>query len=416
MSGLVPGSGWIMNHWIELDKRYFMDTGHRRLGVTLVRGEGTRVWDESGREYLDFISGWAACSLGHCHPVIVEAIREQSERLILASLDVYTIPQIELAELLTSSSGLAKVFFCNSGAEANEGAIKLARKYGKLHLNGAYEVISALKSFHGRTLAMVAATGKPEYQAPFTPLPEGFSHVPFNDVAALRAAVSERTCAILLEPIQGEGGVNIPAEDYLKEVRALCDERGMLLILDEVQTGCGRTGTLWAHEVSGIKPDIMTVGKGLGGGVPIAGLLVNERAACFEPGNHCSTYGGNPLCCAVATAVFRFILKEDLLGNAAHIGSYLRERLLALQAKWGIVKEVRGRGLLLAMECTRPIALEMAQACRERGLLINPIPPSTIRLIPPLIIGKQDVDRAATILDAAFGQVAQATTSSEGAQ
>ncbi len=394
-----------MNHWVELDKRYFMDTGHRRLEVTLVRGEGARVWDEAGRAYLDFIAGWAACSLGHCHPVIVEALREQSERLILASLDVYTIPQIELAELLISSSGLAKVFFCNSGAEANEGAVKLARKYGKLHLNGAYEVISALKSFHGRTLAMVAATGKPEYQAPFTPLPEGFSHVPYNDVAALRAAVGERTCAILLEPIQGEGGVNVPAENYLKEVRALCDERGILLILDEVQTGCGRTGTLWAHEVSGIKPDIMALGKGLGGGVPIAAFLANERAACFGPGDHGSTFGGNPLCCAVAAAALRCIMKEDLPGNAVRVGSYFRERLLGLQEEWDIVKEVRGRGLLLAMEFTKPVALAMAKACRERGLLLNPIPPQTIRFMPPLIISPQDVDQAIVILDAAIGQI-----------
>lgn len=394
-----------MNHWIELDKRYFMDTGHRRLGVTLVRGEGTRVWDEAGGEYLDFIAGWAACSLGHCHPVIVEALREQSERLILASLDVYTIPQIELAELLTSASGLAKVFFCNSGAEANEGAVKLARKYGKLHLNGAYEVISALKSFHGRTLAMVAATGKPEYQAPFTPLPEGFSHVPYNDIGALRAAVGERTCAILLEPIQGEGGVNVPAENYLKEVRALCDERGILLVLDEVQTGCGRTGTLWAHEVSGIRPDIMTVGKGLGGGVPISALLANERAACFGPGDHGSTFGGNPLCCAVAAAVLRCIMKEDLPGNAVRVGSYFRERLLGLQEEWDVVKEVRGRGLLLAVEFTKPVALAMAKACRERGLLLNPIPPQIIRFMPPLIISPQDVDQAIVILDAAIRQI-----------
>ena len=401
-----------MNHWVELDKRYFMDTGHRRLGVTLVRGEGARVWDDAGREYLDFIAGWAACSLGHCHPVIVEALREQSKRLILASLDVYTIPQIELAELLTSTSGLAKVFICNGGAEANEGAVKLARKYGKLHLKGAYEVISALKSFHGRTLAMVAATGKPEHQAPFTPLPEGFSHVPYNDVAALRAIVRERTCAILLEPIQGEGGVNVPAENYLKEVRALCDERGILLILDEVQTGCGRTGTLWAHESFGIKPDIMTVGKGLGGGVPIAAFLANDRAACFGPGDHGSTYGGNPLCCAVATAALRFIMKEDLSGNAARVGSYFRERLLALQEKWDIVKDVRGRGLLLAMEFTKPIALAMVQACREQGLLVNPIPPQTIRFMPPLIIGRQEVDQTIVILDSAIAQIIQVTISS----
>jgi predicted acetylornithine/succinylornithine family transaminase len=405
-----------MNHWVELDKRYFMDTGHRRLGVTLVRGEGAKVWDEAGREYLDFIGGWAACSLGHCHPVIVEALREQSSRLILASLDVYTTPQIELAELLISTSGLAKVFVCNSGAEANEGAVKLARKYGKLHLGGAYEVISTLKSFHGRTLAMVAATGKPEYQAPFTPLPEGFTLVPYNDLAALRAALREKTCAILLEPIQGEGGVNIPAEHYLQEVRALCDERGILLILDEVQTGCGRTGTLWAHERSGIRPDIMTVGKGLGGGVPIAAFLANERAACFGPGDHGSTYGGNPLCSAVAVAALRCIIKEDLAGNAARMGRYFQERLVALQEKWDIVKDVRGRGLLLAMEFTKPIALAMTQACRERGLLVNPIPPQTIRFMPPLIVTPQDVDQAIVILERAIGQIAQMTPSPEGAR
>ena len=403
-----------MNHWVELDKRYFMDTGHRRLGVTLVRGEGARVWDDVGTEYLDFISGWAACSLGHCHPVVVEALREQASRLILASLDVYTIPQIELAELLLSTSGFAKLFICNSGAEANEGAVKLARKYGKLHLNGAYEVISALKSFHGRTLAMVAATGKPEYQAPFTPLPEGFANVPYNDVAALRAAISERTCAILLEPIQGEGGVRVPSEHYLREVRALCDERGILLILDEVQTGCGRTGTLWAHEHSGIRPDIMTVGKGLGGGVPIAAFLANERAACFGPGDHGSTYGGNPLCSAVAAAVLRFIVKEDLAGHAARVGRYFQERLLGLQEKRKIVREIRGRGLLLAVEFTLPVALAMAQACRERGLLINPIPPHTIRFMPPLIIAPQDVDRAVTIVESAIDQIVQAAASSEG--
>ncbi|MDE2059698.1 MAG: aspartate aminotransferase family protein [candidate division NC10 bacterium] len=403
-----------MNHWVELDKRYFMDTGHRRLGVTLVRGDGARVWDDAGKEYLDFISGWAACSLGHCHPVIQETIREQASRLILASLDVYTTPQIELAELLISRSGLAKIFICNSGAEANEGAVKLARKYGKLHLGGAYEVISALKSFHGRTLAMVAATGKPEYQAPFTPLPEGFTNVPYDNLPALRAAVGKRTCAILLEPIQGEGGVNVPAEHYLQEVRALCDERGILLILDEVQTGCGRTGTLWAYEGFGIRPDIMTVGKGLGGGVPIAAFLANERAACFGPGDHGSTYGGNPLCTAVAAAVLRYILKEDLVGNAARMGHYFQERLLTLREKWEIVKEVRGRGLLLAVEFTKPIALSMAQACRERGLLINPIPPQTIRFMPPLIIGRQDVDQAMIILESAIGQIAHVVPSSTG--
>lgn len=262
---------------------------------------------------------------------------------------------------------------------------------------------------------MVAATGKPEYQATFTPLPEGFVNVPYNDMAVMRTAVRDRTCAILLEPIQGEGGVNIPDERYLQEVRALCDERGILLILDEVQTGCGRTGTLWAHEHSGIRPDIMTVGKGLGGGVPVAAFLANERAACFGPGDHGSTYGGNPLCSAVATAVLRFIIKDDVIGNAARTGHYFRQRLAELHKRWDIVKDVRGLGLLLAMEFTKPVALGMARVCRDRGLLVNPIPPRTIRFIPPLIITTQDVDRAIVILESAIDQIAQVTPSSEGA-
>ena len=394
-----------MRDWVKLEQQYFMNTGHRRLGITIVRGEGTKVWDDTGREYLDFMTGWAVCSLGHSHPVIVKALAKQAERLILAGYDVYTIPQIELAELLTATSGLDKVFLCNSGAEANEGAVKLARKYGKLHLNGAYEVISALGGFHGRTLAMVAATGKPEYQAPFTPLPEGFINVAYNDVQALEAAVKDTTCAILLEPIQGEAGVIVPDEGYLKAVRNLCDERGLLLILDEVQTGCGRTGTLWGHEQFGVKSDIMTVGKGLGGGVPIAGIVVKDRAACFGPGDHGSTFGGNALCCAVACAVLRHILEEDLPGNAARVGGYFRDRLLDMQEKYEVVKEVRGRGLLLALEFTPPIAIRVVQAFRELGLLANALPPNTIRFMPPLNIERHDVDQAIAILEAAIGQI-----------
>ncbi|MFQ5802513.1 MAG: aspartate aminotransferase family protein [Candidatus Methylomirabilales bacterium] len=394
-----------MRDWAKLEQQYFMDTGHRRLGITVVRGERAKVWDDSGREYLDFIAGWAACSIGHCHPVILNALEEQGKRLILAGYDVYTIPQIELAELLTSASGLHRVFFCNSGAEANEGAVKLARKYGKLHLNGAYEVISALRAFHGRTLAMVAATGKPEHQKHFTPLPAGFTHVRFDDIQALRDAVKDTTCAILLEPVQGEGGVNIPDEGYLKEVRRLCDERGLLLILDEVQTGCGRTGTLWGHEQFGVTPDIMTLGKGLGGGVPIGAILVNERAACFGPGDHGSTFGGNALCTAVAAAVFRYILKEDLPGNAARVGTYFRDRLLDLQEKYGAVKAVRGRGLLVALEFNAAIALPFAQTCRRLGLLTNPLPPHTIRFMPPLTIQPHDVDQAIAILETAIRQI-----------
>lgn len=394
-----------MRDWVKLEQQYFMDTGHRRLGITIVRGEGAKAWDDAGREYLDFIAGWAACSLGHSHPVILKALEEQGGRLILAGYDVYSIPQIELAELLALTSGLDKVFLCNSGAEANEGAVKLARKYGKLHLNGAYEVISALRGFHGRTLAMVAATGKPDYQAPFTPLPEGFTNVAYNDVRAIEAAVKDATCAVLLEPIQGEAGVIVPDEGYLKEVRSLCDERGLLLILDEVQTGCGRTGTLWAHEQFGVKPDIMTVGKGLGGGVPIAGIVVKDRAACFGPGDHGSTFGGNALCSAVACAVLRHMREEDLPGNAARVGGYFRDRLVDLQGKHEIIRAVRGRGLLAAVEFGAPVALPVVHGCRELGLLGNALPPNTIRFMPPLNIHRNDVDGAIAILDAAIGQI-----------
>lgn len=394
-----------MRDWVKLEQQYFMDTGHRRLGITMVRGEGAKAWDDAGREYLDFVAGWAACSLGHSHPVILKALEEQAGRLILAGYDVYSIPQIELAELLTSTSGLDKVFLCNSGAEANEGAVKLARKYGKLHLNGAYGVVSALRGFHGRTLAMVAATGKPDYQVPFTPLPEGFTHVAYNDVRAIEAAVKDTTCAVLLEPIQGEGGVIIPDEGYLKEVRNLCDERGLLLILDEVQTGCGRTGTLWGHEQFGVKPDIMTVGKGLGGGVPIAGMVVKGRAACFGPGDHGSTFGGNALCSAVACAVLRHMLEEDLPGNAARVGGYFRDRLVDLQEMYEIIRAVRGRGLLVALEFAAPVALSVVQACRALGLLGNALPPHTIRFMPPLNIDYRDVDQAVAILETAIGQI-----------
>ncbi len=401
-----------MRDWVKLEQQYFMDTGHRRLGITIVRGEGAKAWDDAGRKYLDFVAGWAACSLGHSHPVILKALEEQAGRLILAGYDVYSIPQIELAELLTSTSGLDKVFLCNSGAEANEGAVKLARKYGKLRLNGAYGVVSALRGFHGRTLAMVAATGKPDYQAPFTPLPEGFTHVAYNDVRAIEAAVKDTTCAVLLEPIQGEGGVIIPDEGYLKEVRNLCDERGLLLILDEVQTGCGRTGTLWSHEQFGVKPDIMTVGKGLGGGVPIAGIVVKGRAACFGPGDHGSTFGGNALCSAVACAVLRHMLEEDLPGNAARVGGYFRDRLVDLQETYEIIRAVRGRGLLAALEFAAPVALPVVQACRALGLLGNALPPHTIRFMPPLNIDYRHVDQAIAILETAIGQICPPFTGS----
>ena len=391
-----------MSDWKALDRKYFMDMGHRRLGVVLERGQGSRVWDDQGRPYLDFVGGWAVTNLGHCHPVIVRALKEQAERLLIGSADVYTIPQIELAALLIECTCFQKVFFANSGAEANEGAVKLARKYGKLHLGGAYQVISALNSFHGRTLAMVAATGKPEYQAPYTPLPDGFLNVPFNDAAAIKQATTEKTCAVLLEPVQGEGGVIIPDSDYLREVREWCDRKGLLLILDEVQTGCGRTGTLFAYQRSGVEPDIMTIGKGLGGGVPIAALLAKEHAAVFGHGDHGSTFGGNPLVCATALANMRYIIDQDIPARAGRMGRYLMEALGDLRAQHPVIKEVRGQGLLVVVEFSAQIANEVVQAAVEKGLLLNPNRPTIVRMMPPLTVAAEELDEAVAILGAAL--------------
>ena len=282
-----------MSNWQELEHKYFMNTV-KRVPLTLVRGEGARVWDENGREYLDFVGGWAVNSLGHCHPVVAEAVTEQVHTLIQTSNQFYTIPQIRLAELLVKNSCLDKVFFANSGAEANEGAVKLARRYGQHHLNGAYAVISTLGAFHGRTLGMVAATGQAKFQTPYIPLPIGFTNVEFNNIEAIKAATTKQTCAVMLEPIQGEGGVNLPEENYLRSVREWCDQKGILLILDEIQTGAGRMGTLFAYEQYGIEPDIMTLAKGLGSGIPIGAFLAKNEASVFVPGEHGSTFGGNP--------------------------------------------------------------------------------------------------------------------------
>lgn len=390
--------------WFEVEKRFFLPV-FKRFPVMLVRGEGAWVWDDQGKGYLDFIGGWAANSLGHCHPVVLEALTEQAGKLIHTSNQVYTQPQLELAQLLVEHSCLDRAFFCNSGAEANEAAVKLARKYGKLHLGGAFEVISALNSFHGRTLAMVAATGQAKFQEPFTPLPDGFVNVRFNDVEAIKSATNPKTCAVLLEPIQGEGGVVLPSEDYFRQVRKLCDEKGLLLILDEIQTGIGRTGTLFAYEQLGIEPDILTLAKGLGGGVPIGAVLVKEKASVFSPGDHGSTFGGNPLVCATALATLRFILENQVLENVRRVGQYLLNQLAGLRSKFGFVRKVRGRGLLVAIEFEHDISEEVVRGCLERGLLLNPVRPNAIRFMPPLIIGEAEVDEAVGILEEVLAKI-----------
>ena len=384
-------------NWTEVEAQLYLTT-FRRIPLVIVRGEGMRVWDEEGREYLDFVGGWAVNALGHCHPVLVEAIERQARTLIHTSNQFYTIPQLELAELLVGHSCLDRVFFANSGVEAAEGAVKLARRYGKLHLGGAYEVITVGDSFHGRTLAMTAATAQQKYQQLYTPLPPGFVNVEWNDAAAIRAATNENTCAVMLEPVQGEAGVRIPDADYLPQVRRWCDEKGILLILDEVQTGIGRIGTLFGYEQFGVEPDIMVLAKGLASGVPIGAFLAKERASAFRPGDHGSTFGGNPLACAAALAVVRYVIEQDIPGHARRVGGRFLQLLNEVVRDIPVAKEARGRGLLLALVLERDVAEDVTLACLRNGLLINRVRPNTLRFMPPLIASDSDIDEAIAIL------------------
>ncbi len=386
-----------MDYWQELEQKLFMRT-FKRMPVTLVRGKGAFVWDDEGKRYLDFVGGWGVNSLGHCHPVVVQALQRQAKTLIQVSNQFYTIPQLELAELLAKNSCLDRVFFCNSGAEANEGAVKLARRYGKLYLKGAYKIITAHNSFHGRTLAMVAATGQQKYQEPYFPLPDGFVHVAYNDIEAIRKATHEEVCAVMLEPIQGEGGVNVADIDYLKKVRAWCDEKNILLILDEIQTGIGRTGTLFAYEQFDIEPDIMTLAKGLGGGVPIGALLAKEKVSAFNYGEHGSTFGGNPLVCAVASATLKFIIDNNIPEKVKQVGQYFISQLTNLKQQFDFITDVRGRGLLIALEFSNDIGEAVTLACLRKGLLVNQVKPNALRFMPPLIITQKEVDQALNIL------------------
>ena len=393
-----------MSNWQELEKKYYMQT-FERIPLTIVKGKGPYVWDEDGRQYLDFVGGWAVNSLGHCPPAVTKAVTEQAQLLIQASNQFYTIPQIRLAQLLVENSCLDKVFFGNSGAEANEGGVKLARRYGQLNLSGAYEVITTIDSFHGRTLAMVAATGQAKFQQSYPPLLTGFVNVEYNNIEAIKSATTGKTCAMMVEPIQGEGGVNIPDDRYLSTIKAWCEQKGILFILDEIQTGIGRTGTLFAYEQYDVEPDIMTLAKGLGGGVPIGAILAKEKAAVFAPGEHGSTFGGNPLACAAGYATVKFIIDNDIAGKAKKMGQYLIQGLEGLKPKFPLITDVRGRGLLVAMEFGGDIAQSLVLACLEQGLLVNQLKPNTLRFIPPLIIGTKEVDEAQGILEGALASV-----------
>jgi predicted acetylornithine/succinylornithine family transaminase len=373
---------------------------YKRFPIVLVKGSGVKVWDVNGKEYLDFVAGIAVCNLGHSHPQVIAAVKEQLENLTHVSNLYYTEPQAQLARLLVENSFADKVFFCNSGAEANEAAIKLARKYAHENMGpDKFELITMKDSFHGRTMATITATGQEKFQFGFTPLLEGFTYVPFNDLQALEARISNKTCGIMVEPIQGEGGVNIPDTQYLARMREICDRHGILLIVDEVQTGMGRTGELFAYEHSGIKPDIMTLAKALGNGFPIGAMLAtNKIAKAFIPGNHASTFGGSPLAMAAANATVKTMLQEGILEHCRKMGDYFLLQLKKLQQKHKIIKEVRGMGLMLAAQLNIESG-DIVNECLQKGLLINSAGSKTLRFVPPLIITTQDVDQAIKVLD-----------------
>ena len=391
--------------WKAVEAKYYMHVVNRQP-VVIERGDGARVWDVDGKEYLDFTAGWAVTNLGHNHPAVTKAIQEQAAMLLQTSNQFYTTPQLQLAEALVENSVMDRVFFANSGAEANDGAVKLARKFGKLHRNGANEVITMLNSFHGRTIGMVAATGNPHYQDQWHPLAPGFVNVPYDDLDAVRAATNDNTCAVMVEAVQAEGGVNVPTEGYLKGLREWCDEKGLLLIFDDIQCGMGRLGTQWGYESFGVEPDVMTLAKGLANGVPIGAFLCNERANVLEPGDHGSTFGGNPLATAAGYATVHHMVANDIPGHAKRVGAYLEGKLEELRARHPeVIKGIRGMGLLRAVQFNDTISARIVTACNEEGLLLNAVRPDMLRLIPSLVITEADCDEAVEKIERGLSRV-----------
>ena len=388
----------ITEELVQGARQYLMNT-YTRYPLALIRGKGTRVWDVEGREYLDFLAGVAVNALGHCHPKVTLAIQQQAQHLVQTSNLLYTEPQIRLARVLVDHSFAGKVFFCNSGAEANEAAIKLARRWGQRNGGRRFEIISMLNSFHGRTLATLAASGQEKLQAGFDPLPDGFRYVPFNDEKAVAEAVSERTAAVLLEPVQGEGAIRVATPGFLKACREITRERGTLLIFDEVQTGIGRTGRLFAYEHSGVAPDVMTLAKGLGGGMPIGACLATDPVAtAFIPGSHGSTLGGNPLACAAALAVLEVILEDqDILGHCARVGEHFLKALKDLQAGCPVITNVEGLGLMIGVEVTIN-ARDIVHDLIKRGILANATSERMLRFVPPLVVTQAEIDRVVLLL------------------
>ncbi len=390
---------------IALAEKYVAPT-YGRYPVALVRGEGCRVWDADGKEYLDFVAGLAVCSLGHCPPAVVSAIQEQAAQLMHVSNLYHIEPQIRLAERLAENSFGDKVFFCNSGTEACEAAIKLARKYSfKKHGEGRHEILTFDMSFHGRTMASLTATAQEKFHKGFSPLLPGFRYLPFDDVESVASAVSDKTCAILVEPIQGEGGVRVPSEGFLKGLREICDANDLLLMYDEVQVGMGRTGKLWAHEHYGVAPDVMSLAKALGGGAAIGAIVTTEKAMAFEPGDHAATFGGNYIATAAGCAVMDTLLAPGFLDHVVGMGDYLQAGLRELATRHSIIKEVRGKGLIVGCELDReagPIVVKGLEA----GFLLVAAVGIVLRMLPPLIVEKEMIDKLLEFLDGAFGDLA----------
>ncbi len=388
---------------LDWSAKYHTPNYGARAPICLVRGEGVRVWDSDGREYLDFGSGIAVTALGHCHPRVTGAIQEAAATLLHVSNLYHSAPQIHLAKLLCEHSFADRVFFANSGAEANEAAIKLVRKYARERLSDdRFEIVATRNSFHGRTLATVTATGQEKYQHGFEPLVPGFKHVPYNDLRAMERAVDNRTAAVLVEPIQGEGGVHVPDDDYLPGLRKLCDASGALLIFDEIQTGMGRTGRLWCYEHAGVEPDVMTLAKALANGIPIGAMLTRDDvASVLTAGTHGSTFGGTPFVTAVALVVMTIMLEDKIPERAARMGRYLMDGIAKLRGDQPTITAVRGKGLLIGIELAVPAA-PVVDACRDAGLLVLSAGERVVRLAPPLIVEPQDCDRALDTVAAAL--------------
>ncbi len=381
---------------VQMYDKYIMNT-YKRFPLCIDRAKGARVWDVDGKEYLDFFPGWAVSGIGHCHPRVTSAIKRQSERLLHVSNNYYSELQALLAKRIIDNSFPGKVFFSNSGAEANEAAVKLARKYG--HDKSRYEIITMTRSFHGRTLAMISATGQDKVKVGFEPLPPGFVHIAFNDLEALEEAINERTVAVMLEPIQCEGGINIADKEYMKALRKICDEKDLVLILDEVQTGMGRTGRMFCYQNYGITPDVMTLAKSLGGGLPIGACVAGRKFQdILTPGTHASTFGGSPIVSAAALAVFDAIEKEGLIDNANAMGHYLKTRLEKMKGSHKVIKEIRAMALIIGVELTVK-GEDIYKECLKEGLLINCTQETVLRIMPPITVKQREIDKAVSILD-----------------